>query len=90
MSHEQPDLGAGQRQQWQDTYRAHPNMYGSAPSAPAVYAAQVFKAASAERVASLGGRLEFVSRPGGGTIARAALPIPGAAPVVVTKPRFGT
>jgi SAM-dependent methyltransferase len=53
MSHEQPDLGAGQRQHWQDTYRAHPNMYGSAPSAPAVYAAQVFKAASAERVLEL-------------------------------------
>ena len=53
MSHEQPDLSAAQRQHWQDTYRAHPDMYGSAPSAPAVYAAQVFKAASAELVLEL-------------------------------------
>ncbi len=53
MSHEQPDLGAAQRQHWQDTYRAHPNMYGSAPSAPAVHAAQVFKAAGAELVVEL-------------------------------------
>jgi SAM-dependent methyltransferase len=53
MSHEQPDLGAGQRQHWQDTYRAHPNMYGSAPSAAAVYAAKVFKSAGAKRVLEL-------------------------------------
>jgi SAM-dependent methyltransferase len=53
MSHEQPDLSAAQRQHWQDTYRAHPNMYGYAPSAPAAYAAQVFKAAGAEVVLEL-------------------------------------
>ena len=48
-----PDLTAEQRQHWQDTYRAHPGMYGSDPSAPAVYAAQVFGAAAAERVLEL-------------------------------------
>jgi SAM-dependent methyltransferase len=53
MSNQQPDLSAEQRQHWQNTYRAHPNMYGSAPSTPAVYAAQVFKAADAERVLEL-------------------------------------
>jgi len=53
MPHEQPDLGAVQRQHWQDTYRSHPDMYGSAPSAPAVYAAEVFKAAGAKEVLEL-------------------------------------
>jgi SAM-dependent methyltransferase len=53
MSDGRADLAAAQRQHWQDTYRAHPDMYGSAPSAPAVYAAQVFKAAGAERVLEL-------------------------------------
>jgi SAM-dependent methyltransferase len=53
MSHDQPDLGNAQRQHWQHTYRAHPGMYGSAPSAPAVHAAQVFKAAGAELVLEL-------------------------------------
>jgi SAM-dependent methyltransferase len=53
MPHEQTDLGAVQRQHWQDTYRAHPDMYGSAPSAPAVYAAEVFKAAGAKEVLEL-------------------------------------
>ena len=53
MSDEPADLTAAQRQHWQDTYRAHPGMYGSDPSAPAVYAAQVFNAAGAERVLEL-------------------------------------
>lgn len=53
MSNQQPDLSAEQRQHWQDTYRAHPNMYGSAPSTPAVYAAQVFKVADAVLVLEL-------------------------------------
>jgi hypothetical protein len=30
------DLSATQRQHWQDTYRAHPDMYGSHPSKPAI------------------------------------------------------
>lgn len=53
MSDERADLTGAQRQHWQDTYRAHPGMYGPAPSAPAVYAAQVFGAAGAERVLEL-------------------------------------
>lgn len=50
MPHEQFDLGAVQRQHWQGTYRPHPDMYGSAPSASAVYAAELFRAASATEV----------------------------------------
>ncbi|OMC43292.1 6-O-methylguanine DNA methyltransferase [Mycobacterium sp. IS-1264] len=42
-----------QRRHWQDTYRAHPDMYGSAPSAPAVYAANLFKAAGVKRLLEL-------------------------------------
>ncbi|MGE2816127.1 class I SAM-dependent methyltransferase [Mycobacterium heidelbergense] len=42
-----------QRQHWDDTYRTHPGMYGSAPSAPAVHAAQAFRAAGAKRVLEL-------------------------------------
>ncbi|KAA1251816.1 class I SAM-dependent methyltransferase [Mycobacterium simiae] len=53
MPHEQSDLCALQRQHWQDTYRAHPDIYGSAPSAPAVYAANLFKAAGAKRILEL-------------------------------------
>lgn len=53
MSHKLPDMSAVQRRHWQDTYRAHPDMYGSAPSAPAVYAANLFKAAGAKRVLEL-------------------------------------
>ncbi|GBG39425.1 class I SAM-dependent methyltransferase [Mycobacterium montefiorense] len=47
------NLSAAQRQHWQDTYQAHPHMYGFAPSAPGVYAARAFKAAGAERVLEL-------------------------------------
>lgn len=47
------DLTRAQRQHWQDTYRAHPGMYGSTPSAPAVHAAQAFRATGAERVLEL-------------------------------------
>ena len=50
---DRPDLTGAQRQHWQDTYRAHPSMYGSAPSAPAVHAAQVFRATGAQRVLEL-------------------------------------
>lgn len=53
VSDRPPDLTGAQRQHWQDTYRAHPGMYGSAPSAPAVHAAEVFRAAGAERVLEL-------------------------------------
>ncbi|OMC21526.1 6-O-methylguanine DNA methyltransferase [Mycobacterium sp. SP-6446] len=47
------ELCALQRRHWQDTYRAHPDMYGSAPSAPAVYAANLFKAAGVKRLLEL-------------------------------------
>lgn len=39
---------------WQQTYQAHPGMYGQAPSVAAVYAAGVFRAAEARRVVELG------------------------------------
>lgn len=44
----------GQRDHWQATYAAHPGMYGEQPSAPAVHAAAVFRAARARRVLELG------------------------------------
>jgi SAM-dependent methyltransferase len=53
MSDERPDLSAVQHQHWQDIYRAHPDMYGHAPSAPAVYAQRAFKAAGAQLVLEL-------------------------------------
>ncbi|MDI3418670.1 class I SAM-dependent methyltransferase [Streptomyces luteolus] len=47
-------LGDVQRTHWQQTYGAHPGMYGEEPSAPARHAAAVFRAAGAERVLELG------------------------------------
>ncbi|MFB7512734.1 class I SAM-dependent methyltransferase [Streptomyces sp. NPDC056144] len=47
-------LAAAQRAHWQSTYTAHPGMYGSEPSAPAVHAARIFRASGAERVLELG------------------------------------
>ncbi|WOX24297.1 class I SAM-dependent methyltransferase [Streptomyces solicathayae] len=47
-------LAEAQRQHWQSTYTAHPGMYGQEPSAPAVHAARVFRAAGAEEVLELG------------------------------------
>ncbi|MEU8526957.1 class I SAM-dependent methyltransferase [Streptomyces sp. NPDC048629] len=47
-------LAEAQRQHWQSTYAAHPGMYGQEPSAPAVHAARVFRAAGAEEVLELG------------------------------------
>ncbi|MET9294991.1 class I SAM-dependent methyltransferase [Streptomyces sp. NPDC003077] len=47
-------LAEGQRRHWQDTYRAHPGMYGEQPSAPAVHAAEVFRAAGTKDVLELG------------------------------------
>ncbi|QUW85711.1 class I SAM-dependent methyltransferase (plasmid) [Streptomyces mirabilis] len=53
--HEQdPALAEIQREHWQDTYAAHPGMYGEQPSAPAVHAAEVFRAAGARDVLELG------------------------------------
>ncbi|MFE2125324.1 MULTISPECIES: class I SAM-dependent methyltransferase [Streptomyces] len=43
-----------QREHWQQTYGEHPRMYGEEPSAPAVHAAAVFRAAGAHAVLELG------------------------------------
>ncbi|MGW6703822.1 class I SAM-dependent methyltransferase [Streptomyces sp. NPDC054956] len=48
------DLADAQRHHWQNTYTAHPGMYGDQPSTPAVHAAAVFHAAGAEDVLELG------------------------------------
>lgn len=76
MPNEQPDLSAAQRRHWQDAYRAHPDMYGSAPSTAAVYAANVFKAAvfghmalcmalSTNEIHTIVNEVRRVLRPGG-------------------------
>ncbi|MGW2564483.1 class I SAM-dependent methyltransferase [Streptomyces sp. NPDC001514] len=52
--HEDRDLAEAQRAHWQQTYAAHPGMYGDEPSAPAVHAAAVFRAAGAREVLELG------------------------------------
>ncbi|MEU2086321.1 class I SAM-dependent methyltransferase [Streptomyces albus] len=53
MADEQ-ELAEAQRRHWQDTYTAHPAMYGEQPSAPAVHAASVFREAGARTVLELG------------------------------------
>ncbi|WP_406375550.1 class I SAM-dependent methyltransferase [Streptomyces sp. NBC_00647] len=53
MAHKQ-ELAEIQRRHWQDTYAAHPGMYGEEPSEPAVHAAAVFRAAGAQEVLELG------------------------------------
>lgn len=53
--HEQNrQLARVQREHWQHTYTAHPGMYGEQPSAPALHAAGVFRAASARDIVELG------------------------------------
>lgn len=47
-------LAEAQRAHWQQTYGAHPGMYGPEPSAPARHAAEVFRAAGARDVLELG------------------------------------
>ncbi|MFI9586005.1 methyltransferase domain-containing protein [Streptomyces sp. NPDC052236] len=47
-------LAEAQQMHWQRTYTAHPDMYGGEPSAPAVHAAEVFRAAWARDVLELG------------------------------------
>ncbi|ROQ26185.1 methyltransferase family protein [Streptomyces sp. PanSC19] len=54
MSDDAEDLAETQRQYWQSTYTAHPGMYGAKPSAPAVHAAQAFRAAGVTDVLELG------------------------------------
>jgi len=51
---EEADLADEQRRHWQDTYRAHPGMYGTVPSTAAVHAASVFRAAGAVEILELG------------------------------------
>jgi SAM-dependent methyltransferase len=47
-------LADAQRRHWQNTYTAHPGMYGEQPSAPAIHAASVFRTAGARDVLELG------------------------------------
>ncbi|MEV1083257.1 class I SAM-dependent methyltransferase [Streptomyces sp. NPDC050211] len=47
-------LAREQRRHWQRTYSGHPGMYGDEPSAPAVYAAELFRRAGAHEVLELG------------------------------------
>ncbi|MEI5097850.1 class I SAM-dependent methyltransferase [Streptomyces sp. PmtG] len=54
MRRRDQDLAAAQRAHWQQTYAAHPGMYGDEPSAPAVHAAGIFHAAGAKDVLELG------------------------------------
>ncbi|MFF8574018.1 class I SAM-dependent methyltransferase [Streptomyces sp. CA-100214] len=54
MAGDEQDLADAQRAHWQSTYAAHPGMYGEEPSAPAVHAAAVFRAAGAGDVLELG------------------------------------
>ncbi|MFG2331774.1 class I SAM-dependent methyltransferase [Streptomyces sp. NPDC048604] len=54
MAEDHDELADAQWAHWQSTYSAHPGMYGEAPSAPAVYAASVFRAAGARDVLELG------------------------------------
>ena len=54
-AHDDRDQLAGdQHGHWQRTYQAHPGMYSQTPSAAAVHAAGVFRAAGARRVVELG------------------------------------
>ncbi len=48
------ELADAQRSHWQNTYTAHPGMYGGQPSAPAIHAAGLFRAAGAKDVLELG------------------------------------
>ncbi|MBT2676699.1 class I SAM-dependent methyltransferase [Streptomyces sp. ISL-14] len=48
------ELGEVQRTHWQETYTAHPGMYGEEPSAAARHARGVFRAADATDVLELG------------------------------------
>ncbi len=47
-------LARAQREHWQQTYDAHPGMYGEQPSDPAVHAAEALHTAGAKDVLELG------------------------------------
>ncbi len=48
------ELSTAQRRQWQQTYRANPDMYGMHPSGPAQYAARAFRTSGASTILELG------------------------------------
>jgi SAM-dependent methyltransferase len=54
MATHRDDRAEPQQLHWDITYSAHPKMYGEKPSAPAVYAAKLFRNASAQDVVELG------------------------------------
>ncbi|WP_053164181.1 class I SAM-dependent methyltransferase [Streptomyces noursei] len=54
MTSGEPELAAEQRRHWQETYSAHPGMYGVEPSAAARHAVAAFRAAGARHVLELG------------------------------------
>jgi SAM-dependent methyltransferase len=54
VSDDAQELADAQRKHWQNTYTAHPGMYGEQPSAPAVRAAGAFRAAGVRDVLELG------------------------------------
>ncbi|WP_053752711.1 class I SAM-dependent methyltransferase [Streptomyces sp. MMG1533] len=54
MADDGQELARAQRAHWQNTYSAHPGMYGEQPSSPAIHAAAVFRAAGATDVLELG------------------------------------
>ncbi|MEU6554297.1 class I SAM-dependent methyltransferase [Streptomyces sp. NPDC046915] len=54
MTDDGQDRADAQRVHWQDIYATHPGMYGQEPSAPAVHAAGVFRAAGVRDVLELG------------------------------------
>ncbi|WP_280266828.1 class I SAM-dependent methyltransferase [Nocardia wallacei] len=47
-------MGTDQHGHWEQTYTAHPGMYGGQPSEPAVYAAARFRSAEVREVLELG------------------------------------
>lgn len=54
MSPSSEDLAGRQKDHWQQTYQAHPMMYGQEPSSAAVHAARTFTDASCATVLDLG------------------------------------
>ncbi|WP_329319960.1 class I SAM-dependent methyltransferase [Streptomyces sp. NBC_01262] len=54
MSDDPQELADAQRRHWQNTYTAHPGMYGEQPSDPARHAAGLFRTAGAMDVLELG------------------------------------
>ncbi|WP_433714016.1 class I SAM-dependent methyltransferase [Nocardia sp. CA-084685] len=52
---DEPDrLAQAQREHWQNTYAAHPGMYGDQPSIPALHAVEILRTVGAKDVLELG------------------------------------